>query len=184
MEERTLEVQDGIQSGQSASQDETVNGAAAEAAPASLEETLKAEVEAQKSKYMYLYADFENYKKRAFKERTDLLKFGHEGFARDLLQAIDNLERALAHTGDSKDVVIQGIQMVVHQMADTLSRHGITVISTVGQKFNPELHEAVGEELVESDGPQSGTITQEHLKGYTLNGRLLRPARVTVAKQK
>ena len=70
----------------------------AETTKQSAEETLKEELKAQQNKYLYLYADFENYKKRVIKERSDLLKFGHEGFVRELLLVCDNLERALDHS--------------------------------------------------------------------------------------
>jgi molecular chaperone GrpE len=144
-------------------------------------ESLQAALKEQQSKYLYLYAEFETFKKRAIKERSELLRFGHEGMSRELLSALDNFERALEHAGKSADFtnLLQGIRMVHQQVSDTLSKFGIVPIDTVGQKFDPERHEAVAQDT-HSQAP-AGTITQEHQKGYTLHGRLLRPARVVVA---
>lgn len=140
---------------------------------------LENQVREAEKKYLYLYAEFENFKKRTLKERSDLLKFGWEALARDLLQVLDNLERALAHMpADTDKNFSQGLEMVMNQFKSTLERQGIRPIETADQAFDPNLHEAVGEE--ESDRP-TGTIIREHLRGYTLHGRLLRPARVSVS---
>jgi len=150
-----------------------------EAAGPSEPEALRNEAQEQRNKYMYLYAEFENYKKRVIRERSDLIKFGHESLARDLLQVSDNLERALAHSSGG-DALVTGIKMVHSQLVDTLSRFGVTSVSALGQKFDPQLHEAVGSEKTD-DASKDGTVVQEHQKGYTLHGRLLRPARVVIA---
>lgn len=137
--------------------------------------------EAQK-KYLYLYAEFENFKKRAVKERAELLKFGHEGLARELLLVADNLDRALEHTSNV-DALVSGIKMVNQQLRDGLAKYGVAPIAAVGQKFDPEKHEAVGQEKIEHHNKhqEEGSVLREHQKGYTLHGRLLRPARVVVA---
>lgn len=140
---------------------------------------LEAEVKEKEAKYLYLYAEFENFKKRSIKERSDLLKFGWESAARDLLQVVDNLERALAHFPASADKSwVEGIQMVLQQFLNILSQQGIQRVETIQKPFDPHLHEAVGQE--ESALPAE-TITQELSRGYTLHGRLLRPARVIVS---
>lgn len=166
-----------------ASESKTEPATSASEAPASNEtrqiEELHAQLKEKDSKYLYLYAEFENFKKRAIKERSDLLKFGWESLARDLLQVIDNLERALAHTPAGTDKNLsEGLQMVLSQFKSTLQKQGVQEIESVGKPFDPNLHEAVAEE--HSKLPK-GTITQEHSKGYTLHGRLLRPARVNVS---
>lgn len=152
--------------------------------PAGELDSLRAELKDQQNKYLYLYAEFENYKKRAIKERSDLIKFGHEHFARELLQVSDNFERALEHTSNL-DALVTGLKMVNQQLRDTLNKFGVTPVSSLGQKFDPERHEAVGQEKVsgESNGQQEGTVIREHQKGYTLHGRLLRPARVVIASK-
>lgn len=149
-------------------------------------DALKAELKEQQNKYLYLYAELENYKKRAIRERSDLIKFGHEGFVRELLHVVDNLDRALQHTTshtDSNDALVRGIRMVQQQLKDALAKFGVTEISSLGEKFDPQQHEAVGQEKVSGagNGGEEGTVIREHQKGYTLHGRLLRPARVVVA---
>jgi molecular chaperone GrpE len=140
---------------------------------------LEAQSKEKEAKYLYLYADFENYKKRAIKERSDLIKYGWEPTARELLQVVDNLERALAHVPPQTDKnLLEGLNMVLNQFKSTLQKQGVTVIESLEKVFDPNLHEAVGQEP--STLP-SGTITQEHMRGYTLHGRLLRPARVIIS---
>ena len=140
---------------------------------------LELQVKEKENKYLYLYADFENYKKRAIKERSDLQKFGWESVARDLLQALDNLDRALDHTPPNSDKNwVDGLQMSVNHFKAVLEKQGVRTIETLAKPFDPNLHEAVSQE--KSDLPP-GTITKEHLRGYTLHGRLLRPAQVTVS---
>lgn len=143
---------------------------------------LEAQLKEKEQKYVYLYAEFENFKKRSIKERSDLMKFGWESLAHELLQVVDNLERALSHMPPQADPAITGgIQMVLNQFMAALNRQNVQPISTLLQPFDPNLHEAVGAEA--SEHP-AGTITQEQLKGYTLHGRLLRPARVIVSEGK
>lgn len=143
---------------------------------------LRAEAREQQSKYLYLYAEFENYKKRVIKERSDLVKFGHESLVRDLLQVGDNLDRALEHTANVA-ALVEGLRMVNQQLKDTLARYGVRHVESLGQKFDPEKHEAVGQEKITADdaSQEDGSVVREHQKGYTLHGRLLRPARVIVA---
>ncbi len=137
------------------------------------------QLKAEQQRYVYLYADFENFKKRAIRERADLVKFGFENAARDLLQVADNLQRAVDHIPETTDKNLRaGIQMVLDQMLSTLQRHGVESVAATGQSFDPHIHEAVGQEP--ADAP-AGTITQEHQRGYTIHGRLLRPARVVVS---
>ncbi len=140
---------------------------------------LEAQLKEKDNKYLYLYAEFENFKKRAVKERSDAIKFGWENVARELLQVADNLERGLAHMPEGTDKnLAEGLKMTLNQFRSAMQKQGVAPIESVGQPFNPELHDAVGQEP--SDKPQ-GTITQEQLKGYTLHGRLLRPASVVVS---
>ncbi len=143
---------------------------------------LEAQVKEKEQKYLYLYADFDNFKKRVVKERSDLLKFGWENLARDLLLGVDNLERALHFSAPETDKnLLEGLKMVLSQFHSTLSKQGVQPIATKDTPFDPHHHEAVGTEP--SDLP-SGTILREELKGYTLHGRLLRPARVIVSAAK
>jgi molecular chaperone GrpE len=153
----------------------------------SAEEALKAELEEQKKKYLYLYAEFETYKGRVIKERSELVKFGSENIIREMLVVVDNLERALEHAqGNQSDAtldhyksLVTGIEMVRNEFRNTLSKFGVKPIEAMGQKFDPEKHEAMGSE--KSSSAEEGSVIKEFQKGYTLHGRLLRPARVVVA---
>ncbi|MEW6058311.1 MAG: nucleotide exchange factor GrpE [Bdellovibrionota bacterium] len=150
--------------------------------PSSIEERLasyEAELKEHKNKYVYLYAEFETYKNRVQRERADLLKFGCENLIRELLQVGDNLERALAYT-ENVEALVTGLKMVNQQLQDTLGKYGVKPVNASGEKFDPQFHEAVAQEPV-SNGHEPGNIVREHQKGYTLHGRLLRPARVVVA---
>jgi len=143
-------------------------------------EAVMAEKLAQsEEKYKYLYADFENFKKRAIKERQDAMKYGWENVAGELLQVLDNFDRALQYAKPETDPnLISGLKMVSQQFISTLGKQGVAEIPAMGQAFNPELHEAVGQ--MPSDQP-AGTIIQEHQKGFTLHGRLLRASRVMLS---
>ncbi|MBI2607084.1 MAG: nucleotide exchange factor GrpE [Deltaproteobacteria bacterium] len=150
-------------------------------------EALQKELEAEKKKYLYLYAEFENYKKRAIRERSELVKFGNENLIRELLHIVDNLARAIDHAkSDPKgnfDAMVAGIEMVNRQFKDSLKKFGVEAIAAEGQKFDPEKHEAVAQEPVEEES-EIGKVLFEHQKGYLLNGRLLRPAKVVVGAGK
>ncbi len=138
---------------------------------------LETQLKEEKNKYLYLYAEFDNAKKRAVKERSELIKFGWEGVARELLGVLDNLDLALAHVPAGTDANwLSGIRMVAQQYQATLERQGVTPIRS--ETFDPNLHEAVGQEA--SDKP-AGAIVKEHSRGFLLHGRLLRPARVVVS---
>jgi molecular chaperone GrpE len=140
---------------------------------------LEEQVKAEQQKYVYLYADFDNYKKRVARERDDLLKYGFEKAARDVLQVADNLQRAVDHIPESTDKTLRsGVQMVLDQLNQTLQRHGVEAVASAGKPFDPNLQEAVGQQPSESP---AGTVIQEHQKGYVLHGRLLRPARVVIS---
>lgn len=140
---------------------------------------LEAQLKEKDQKYVYLYAEFENFKKRSIRERSDLIKFGWEPTARELLQVVDNLERALMHIPSQTDKnLVDGLNMVLNQFKSILQKQGVQPIEALKVDFDPNLHEAVGQE--ESELP-SGKIVKEHARGYTLNGRLLRPSRVVVS---
>jgi len=130
-------------------------------------------------RYKYLYADFENYKKRAIKERQDMAKFASENTATELLPVLDNLDRALQYAkADTDPNLMSGLKMVAQQFKAALEKQGVAEIKTIDQAFNPELHEAVGQ--MASEKP-TGTIVQEVQKGFTIHGRLLRASRVMVS---
>lgn len=154
----------------------TENGEQKTPSPDAERETRLKEAEA---KYLYLYAEFENFKKRALKERSDLLKFGWEGALREFIQVSDNFERALSHTPPGTDPTwLEGIKMVHTQLNSTIGKQGVQPIVAVGAPFDANLHEAVGQ--TPDDAP-AGTVIHEAQKGYTIHGRLLRAARVILS---
>lgn len=147
------------------------------------EEALK-EAKDNYNKWLYLYADFENFKKRVIKEKTDLLKYGNELLAKDLVEVIDSMETALEYTKEKNDIkgVQEGLQLTLKQFLTILKKFGITPMESLGKKFDPVFHEAVLEE--EKEDHETGTIIQETKKGYLLHDRVLRAAQVVVAKKK
>ena len=141
---------------------------------------LRSPFKMEDSKYLYLYAEFENFKKRVAQERTELLKFSLEPVALDLLNVVDSLEAALKHfslSGDNQSLA-DGLQVTLKQLKAALQKQGVEPIQSIGCPFDPDFHETVGQESSESP---SGTILKEEQTGYTLHGRLLRPARVTIS---
>jgi len=140
-------------------------------------------VEEERSRRMRLQADFENYKKRVEKERAAGQRHASSRVVQNLLPVLDNFERAIGsasgeETGSSFH---RGVQLIFRQILDELRREGLEAIDTVGQPFDPNLHEAVATEE-HADLPHQ-TIMEELQRGYTLNERLLRPALVKVSIQ-
>lgn len=126
-------------------------------------------------------ADFINYKNRQDEVMADFRKYAKEGFILEILPVLDSFSEALKHIpGRDKDLNwAKGIVQIKNQLEEILKNNGLEEIKTTGEKFNPEFHEAV--EMVESD-KQSGIIIDEAQKGYTLNGKVIRAAKVRVAK--
>ena len=127
-------------------------------------------------------AEFDNFKKRALKEKDDTQKFGSERLLKDFLPVMDNLERALDHAAEhDPQKVIEGVRLVQKLFDSTLARHGVVSFSAKGRPFDPTLHEALMQQESE-EAPN--TVVGEMAKGYKLNERLIRPAAVVVAKPK
>ena len=141
---------------------------------------LKDEVEAEQNKYLRLLADFDNFKRRTQKDREIASKFRSQSLLTDLLPVLDNFERALAVEAKSEDTasIMKGVEMVQKSLLDAVKREGLEEIPAVGEAFDPNFHQAVMQEKDEQSAP--GTVLQELQKGYTLKGRVLRPAMVKV----
>ena len=137
-----------------------------------------------KQKYYYLAAEMENMRKRFDREKQNLLKFGNERILSDLIEVIDNLDRtldALEGEVDSKiKNIVVGVDMVRKQFIETLKNNGVERIEALGEKFDPNFHEAMSQQP--ADDKEEDTIINEFQKGYMLNGRLLRPSKVIVVK--
>ncbi len=123
-------------------------------------------------------ADLENYKKRAARERDDIQRFGAERLVKDLLPAVDDLDRALAAAAPD-DPLAAGVKLVRSALEQALAKHGVSGFSAMGARFDPALHEALLQ-VPTADQPP-GTVVVEHARGWKLNERLLRPAMVGVA---
>lgn len=126
-------------------------------------------------------ADFDNFRKRTRKDIEDAQRKGTERVLLEVLPVADNLERAVQAAQQSGDLnsVVEGVSMVLRFLEDALSRLGVERVQSLGQGFDPSLHEAV--QQVESDQP-AGTVVTEMTPGYRLSGKLLRPAMVAVAR--
>ena len=127
-------------------------------------------------------ADFENYKKRAAREKEEWIKFANEDLIKAILPFIDNLERAVNHAEKVEDIrsLIEGVKLTLQQLLQTLNKFGLSPIESVGKPFDPAVHEAMM--LVETDQHEPNQVVEEFQKGYLLNDRLLRPATVSVSK--
>jgi molecular chaperone GrpE len=136
-----------------------------------------------KERWVRAAADLENLRKRAKREKEEQRKYGNDKLALELLPAVDNLERALAHAEKSDDTgsIVDGVKMVYRQILTAFEKHGITGFESKGEKFNPEQHEAI--QQVETTEHDTGTVVEQYQKGYFIHDRLLRPAMVSVAKR-
>ena len=130
-------------------------------------------------------ADFENFKKRAAREKQEATRYANESLLQKLIPVIDNFDMALAASGNATDASAQslrtGITMIHGLLKSTLAEAGLEEIDATGQKFDPNLHEAVSEQ--ESAETPEGHVMQQLRKGYRLRERLIRPATVVVAKK-
>lgn len=162
--------------------------APAEAAEADLTaqlEQARQESAAHYDRFLRLQAEFENYKKRIHKEHQDSLRFALSPLVTEMATVLDNLERAVEHARAEPENggtgLLEGIEMVLRQLRETLERFGITRIEAVGKEFDPALHEAMT--VVETDEVPENHVLQEFQAGYLLHERVIRPARVSVAKR-
>ncbi|WP_058301941.1 nucleotide exchange factor GrpE [Gorillibacterium timonense] len=159
-----------------AGQEETVVGDAADQV-ARLEKELQESLE----RSLRAQADFDNFRRRTRQEKEEFAKYASSKVIGSLLPVVDNFERALDSSRETRDfdALLKGLEMTFRQLEQLLSQEGVTKMETVGQPFNPELHQAVMQ--VESDEYEEGTVVEEVMKGYTLGDKILRPAMVKVS---
>ncbi len=130
------------------------------------------------TRYLRLMADFQNYKKRVEKEKTDLYSYANEKIITGLLDVLDNFERALGQE-DTGDGFKEGMEMIFKQLSGELEKSGLAEIAALGEDFDPNFHNAVMTE--ETEEYESGKVSGVMQKGYTLNGKVIRPSMVKVA---
>jgi molecular chaperone GrpE len=152
-------------------------------------EALQAEIAALKDRLLRALADAENTRRRAERDRVEISQYAITRFARDMLSIADSFGRALAacppellKAADPQvKAVIDGVEVTERQLLATLENYGVKAIDTEGAKFDPHLHQAIAE--VPAEGQAPGSIVDVIQTGFTIGGRLLRPAMVTVAKK-
>jgi molecular chaperone GrpE len=152
-------------------------------------ENLKQDLENLKKEYDSVYdrllrkqAEFENFKKRADREKSEYIQFASSELVKELLNVLDSFDLALrnaAGDGAGKAETLRGFELIYKQIQDTMARFGLKPIEAKGKAFDPNFHQAVSTQA--SKDLEENTVVEEMRKGYTLNGRLLRPAMVTVS---
>lgn len=173
------DAEDNTQPGDAGSnRDESSNAAAAGV------ESIADQLAKVRSEFLYLYAEFENYKKNAIKERSDLRKYGSERLVVDLLNVVDIFETALALEPSAENAAAfrKGIEMTSAELKATLQRNGIEEMPALGTPFNPNHHEALSSEETADLPP--GHVARVFKKPYKLHDRVVRPGQVVVAKAK
>ncbi|MCQ2551347.1 MAG: nucleotide exchange factor GrpE [Clostridia bacterium] len=145
-----------------------------------VEEVVEEVVEEQKDdeKFLRLMADFQNYKRRTEKEKSDIYAFANEKIVGELLNVIDNFERALEHAPEG-DNFSDGMKLIFTQLQEVLEKSGVTEIKALGEDFDPNYHNAMMME--DSEEYESGKVCFVLQKGYLLNNKVVRPAMVKVA---
>jgi molecular chaperone GrpE len=137
-----------------------------------------------KEKYYYLAAEMQNLQRRAAKDKENLLKFGNEKILNDMVDVLDNLERTLGFIEKDEDEkvknIVVGIQMIQKLFLENLGKHGLKTIEALGTEFDPNLHEALAQQP--SEDKKNNEVLLVHQGGYTLNGRVLRAAKVVIVK--
>lgn len=137
-------------------------------------------------KLLRVVAELDNFKKRTEREKQEIVRYGNEQLVADLLPVLDDLDRVLEHLphGASKELVdfVSGVQLVAKQLAATLGKYGLKEVAAEGEKFNPEIHEAVAH--IPSEEVEPDYVIDVQRKGYFLNDRVIRAAMVSVSKGK
>lgn len=145
-------------------------------------EELKGQVEKYKNDYLYLRAEFDTYRRNVIKERADIAKYGSERLVNELLGVLDNFERALETrlSPENYSNYAKGVEMTAHELRSVLTKFGVTEVPSLGQPFDPAIHEALTSEATTAAEP--GSILRVLRKPYKLYDRVVRPGQVIVAK--
>jgi len=145
-------------------------------------EELRIELAEQKDKFIRLYAEFDNFKRRNAKERIELMQTAGRDVIQSLLEVMDDFERADKQMAKSDDVeqIKKGIELIFSKLKNTLSAKGLKEMKSIGTEFNPDVHEAITE--IEVPEEMKGKVVDEVEKGYTLNDKIIRFSKVVVGK--
>jgi molecular chaperone GrpE len=149
-----------------------------------LQEQLKkkdVELVEQKSDFLREKADLENFRKRLVKEKADAVRFANERLLKELVEIDDNMNRALNTPNTSLESLKEGVEMIQKQFAAFLKNQKVEPVEAIGKPFDPSLHEVMTQ--LESEEHEENTVVQEYSTGYTLNGRILRSAKVVISKK-
>ena len=145
------------------------------------EKTAEEKLAEMNDKYIRLYADFENFRKRVSKERVDLLRFGGEEVFSKIIPVLDDFERAFKSMNEITDIatIKQGEELIYNKFKNILTQSGLTEMKSTGEIFNPDIHEAITNIPAPTE-EQKGKVIEEVEKGYYLNGKVIRHAKVVV----
>lgn len=140
------------------------------------------EAEDNHERMLRVAADFDNYKKRAVREKEELTKYGNEDLIKVILPFLDNLEKAVDHSETTQDVqsLLEGVKLTIQQLLQALNKFGLSPIVSLGKPFDPAFHEAMM--VVPTDQHEPNQVVEEFRKGYLLNDRLIRAATVSVSR--
>ena len=141
---------------------------------------LKEELVAERDRGLRMLAEFDNYRRRTRQEHARAEEDGKREVLLALLDLMDDFDRALLHIGEAPDAVAKGLSLIRQRFSDLLHLNRVTPFDSEGTPFDPTVHEAMT--MIDSDGDESGTVYSESRRGYLINGKLLRPARVAVLK--
>ncbi|MBI3378391.1 MAG: nucleotide exchange factor GrpE [Nitrospirae bacterium] len=164
---------------------ETPESAAPEAGK--LEQNLEEELGKEKDRYLRLYAEFDNYKKRVARDKEELIKYGNESLLYELLSVIDNLEMAMKHSSNNTASatggggLAQGVEITLKEFLRVIDKFGLSPIDASGKMFDPSLHHAMTQ--VERDDIDENMVVEEFRKGYMFREKVLRPSLVAVSKK-
>lgn len=186
LEEALREAAAAVSDRESAGAGEVLLEEPVEAASAEGEVTrLRNELSASHDRLLRLQADFDNFRKRAARDREDALQYGPQNLVKDLLSVVDNLARAIDHArqsgGGDLEGLLQGVELVRRELESVLSKNHVREVEALGKVFNPAQHEAMAQ--IPSATAEPNTVVEVLQKGYQLRDRLMRPARVIVARK-
>ena len=148
-------------------------------------QNVRAELDEAKDRYLRLYAEFDNYKKKVQKDREELVKYSNESLVYELLPVMDSLEMALKHAAEGNsealEALAKGVENTLREMIRTLEKSGLAAIEAQGKPFDPAYHHAMAQ--VERNDSEGNMVVEEYRKGYLYKDKVLRPSMVAVSKK-